>query len=138
MQDSWSLLNHLDAIRTFAERIAYDRDNISDEEWRDLADDFRDISRGEDPKEVLGISNGRGETSAKSLIASDKRASLFAGWLAMACVPEEQGGLGLSLEKAIIKLTDELKEPFGWTEETMRTYASSYIDRRRPVFQLRD
>ncbi len=103
-----------------------------------LSDALYKIAKGEDPKQALNIKPKRGERTSKAYQQKLKNAELMKtlalSWLATATLPKSQGGLGLTIEKAIW----EIDGAFGYTYETLHTYLSKYPELRKVEFNLPD
>lgn len=109
---------------------------INDNDRKFLSDALRDIADGDDANKALGVKAKRGERkSKKSQIRKVTEIHAMA-WIAAAKLPQQDGGLGLSLEEACA-LAGNLKA-FGLTEETLRSYWNRKPKRRRVIYKKED
>jgi hypothetical protein len=103
-----------------------------------LSDALYKIVEGEDPKQVLNIKPKRGERTGKAyqqkLKDGELRKTVALSWIAAATLPENEGGLGLTVEEA----TGRAETMFGYTYETLNTYLSKYDKLRKVIFKLPD
>jgi hypothetical protein len=127
-------------------------DNLSEENKLKLGNALKAISQGVDPAQALDIKLGRGQSKTLLDPLRNRKLQLLLGWFATAmaeasckcaelCVFEgdylcPSSGLGLSIDDAASVLVDSASEPFGWSEETMRLYATRYRNLRTRTFSL--
>ena len=102
------------------------RTELSPEDGNFLSAALLEISDGKDANAALGVKAKRGEhKSIQSQVRAQvrKKIKIFAlGWIKAAKLSEEEGGYGLTLEKALEKLYGKNLKAFDLTEETLRTY----------------
>ena len=105
------------------------------------------ISQGEDAKTALNVKAKRGERVSKlsqdNARISDARKIMAMSWVAVATLPFEDGGLGLSNEEAIGRIGEfstlfEDEKAFGLTEETLLTYWAKNPMLRKIIFKIPD
>lgn len=82
-----------------------------------------DIANGADANKALGVKARRGERKSKKSRDRQVTKKYAMAWIAAARLPEEGGGLGLTLEDACALVSDKgLDGHFHLTEETLRSY----------------
>jgi hypothetical protein len=82
-----------------------------------------DIANGADANKALGVKVRRGERKSKKSRDRQVTKKYAMAWIAAARLPEEGGGLGLTLEDACALVSDKgLDGHFHLTEETLRSY----------------
>jgi hypothetical protein len=103
-----------------------------------LSDALYKIVEGDDPKQTLNIKPKRGERTSKAyqqkLKDGELRKIVALSWIATVTLPENEGGLGLTVEEA----TGRAETIFGYTYETLNTYLSKYDKLRKVIFKLPD
>jgi hypothetical protein len=110
-----------------------------------LADALWAIGRGEDANEVFEVKAARGERKTKANASRADNAKLALSWIAAAIAPEEEGGLGLSLDEAFEKAAEQRDGGFncGLSEESLRSLWQSQPELRsrqvaRPLHSFPD
>ncbi len=111
---------------------------LSKEDRTFLSAALRDIADGEDAAEALDVKAKRGERKSKKSRERKKTMQFALGWIAAARLPEEEGGLGLTLEDACAKLGENGLKAFGLTEETIRSYWNKNPENRSVEFKIED
>jgi hypothetical protein len=96
------------------------------------------IADGGNSDTELGVKAKRGERKGKIIKDTVKVRRLAMGWIAVAKMPEKEGGLGLSLEDACAMIGEWGLQAFGLTEETLRTYWNTAGAYRAADFKLRE
>ncbi len=114
------------------------RSALSTEDRTFLSAALRDIADGEDAAEALDVKAKRGERKSKKSRERKKTMQFALGWIAAARLPEEEGGLGLTLEDACAKLGENGLKAFGLTEETIRSYWNKNTENRSVEFKIED
>ena len=128
------LADQLRSLRKLGTALQSDINNMSFEERKFLGEALINIGNGLDPRVELGVNIGAGQISARNSIIKDKKLRNFGGWLHVAMMPCSDGGLGLTLEAAVAECAGT--GAFNLSEETLRTYASRYIEYRKEIFEL--
>ena len=128
------LADQLRSLRKLGAALQSDISIISLEERKFLGEALINIGNGSDPRVELGVNIGAGQISARNSIIKDKKLRNFGGWLHTAMMPYSDGGLGLTLEVAVAECAET--GVFNLSEETLRTYASRYIEYRKEIFEL--
>ena len=128
------LADQLRSLRKLGTALQSDINNMSFEERKFLGEALINIGNGLDPRVELGVNIGAGQISARNSIIKDKKLRNFGGWLHTAMMPCSDGGLGLTLEVAVAECAET--GVFNLSEETLRTYASRYIEYRKEIFEL--
>ena len=128
------LADQLRSLRKLGAALQSDINNISFEERKFLGEALINIGNGLDARVELGVNIGAGQISARNSIIKDKKLRNFGGWLHVAMMPCSDGGLGLTLEVAVAECAET--GVFNLSEETLRTYASRYIEYRKEIFEL--
>jgi len=128
------LAEQLRSLRKLGAALQSDISIISLEERKFLGEALINIGNGLDPRIELGVNIGAGQISARNSIIKDKKLRNFGGWLHTAMMPCSDGGLGLTLEVAVAECAET--GVFNLSEETLRTYASRYIEYRKEIFEL--
>jgi|TARA_B110000090_G_C13068269_1_gene326220 hypothetical protein len=128
------LADQLRSLRKLGTALQSDINHISLEERKFLGEALINIGNGLDPRVELGVNIGAGQISARNSIIKDKKLRNFGGWLHVAMMPCSDGGLGLTLEAAVAECAGT--GAFNLSEETLRTYASRYIEYRKEIFEL--
>ena len=128
------LADQLRSLRKLGTALQSDINHISLEERKFLGEALINIGNGLDPRVELGVNIGAGQISARNSIIKDKKLRNFGGWLHTAMMPCSDGGLGLTLEVAVAECAET--GVFNLSEETLRTYASRYIEYRKEIFEL--
>ena len=128
------LADQLRSLRKLGAALQSDINNISSEERKFLGEALINIGNGLDARVELGVNIGAGQISARNSIIKDKKLRNFGGWLHTAMMPCSDGGLGLTLEAAVAECAGT--GAFNLSEETLRTYASRYIEYRKEIFEL--
>ena len=128
------LADQLRSLRKLGTALQSDINHISLEERKFLGEALINIGNGLDPRVELGVNIGAGQISARNSIIKDKKLRNFGGWLHTAMKPCSDGGLGLTLEVAVAECAET--GVFNLSEDTLRTYASRYIEYRKEIFEL--
>ena len=128
------LADQLRSLRKLGAALQSDISIISLEERKFLGEALINIGNGLDARVELGVNIGAGQISARNSIIKDKKLRNFGGWLHTAMMPCSDGGLGLTLEVAVAECAET--GVFNLSEETLRTYASRYIEYRKEIFEL--
>ena len=128
------LADQLRSLRKLGAALQSDISIISLEERKFLGEALINIGNGLDPRFELGVNIGAGQISARNSIIKDKKLRIFGGWLHTAMKPYSDGGLGLTLEVAVAECAET--GVFNLSEDTLRTYASRYIEYRKEIFEL--
>ena len=131
---STHLADQLRSLRKLGAALKSDISIISLEERKFLGEALINIGNGSDPRVELGVNVGAGQISSGNSIIKDRKLRNFGGWLHTAMMPYSDGGLGLTLEVAVAECAKT--GVFELSEETLRTYASRYIEHRKEIFEL--
>jgi len=111
---------------------------VNSEDSKFLSTALSEIADGCDANKALGVKAKRGERKSKqSQIRKATRKHAMA-WIAAARLPEEEGGLDLSLEDACALIGEDGLEAFGLTEATLRSYWNKKPSNRSVHFKLED
>ena len=111
---------------------------LADLDRRFIASALAHIADGEDAEAALGVKAKRGEKKGKNARKRKTISEMALAWIAAAKLPEEEGGLGLTLEEARAKIGENGLHAFGLTEETLKTYWAKKKTRKTPNFHLED
>ena len=133
-KEATHLADQLRSLRKLGAALQSNISNISFEERKFLGEALINIGNGLDPHVELGVNIGAGQISARNSIIKDKKLRNFGGWLHTAMKPCSDGGLGLTLEVAVAECAET--GVFNLSEDTLRTYASRYIEYRKEIFEL--
>jgi hypothetical protein len=133
-KEATHLADQLRSLRKLGAALQSNISNISFEERKFLGEALINIGNGLDPRVELGVNIGAGQISARNSIIKDKKLRNFGGWLHTAMKPCSDGGLGLTLEVAVAECAET--GVFNLSEDTLRTYASRYIEYRKEIFEL--
>ena len=87
-------------LRNLAEQIAIGAP-IDEEEKEFLSTALLAIANGEDAEIALDVKAKRGERKSKAMSDSELHRRLALAWIATAKLPENQGGLGLTVKDAV-------------------------------------
>ena len=90
-------LDHLKRIKALAEHLK-NKEALTAEQYNYLANVFEQIGNGEDANKVLGLKYEVGQNETKA--EARQRISFALHWIANAILPEEEEGLGYTLDKA--------------------------------------
>ena len=104
-----------------------------------------DIANGADANKALGVKAKRGERKSKESRNRQVTKKYAMAWIAAARLPEEDGGLGLTLEEACALVSDKtlvsdksLNGHFHLTEETLRSYRNKQPELRQVELNQED
>ena len=109
--------------------------DLADEERLFLSAALNRIADGEDANTELGVKAKRGERKGKLTHDNEKRRVWALHWIAYAKLSVADGGLGLTLEEACAKIGENDLKPFGFTEETLRTYWKRGRSQVGPIYK---
>ena len=134
-----TLLDRHRRLRTIG-RILLQNEQLSDEDREFLGNALVAISNGEDTTAALEIKLKKGQSSYKSQLDRDKRDKEILGWIAAAKAPLSEGGLGLTLDKAmeLLNHSSAKEKPFGLNVDTIRKYWNNRPNQRSIYFELED
>jgi hypothetical protein len=92
------------------------------------------IGKGEDANEILQVKAKRGERKTHEQVFKRDKMRFALLWIAGAIRPEEEDGLGMSLDDAIASAATMRRGEanFGLSEDTLRTYWKSHPEWRSP------
>lgn len=93
------------------------KEPLTKEQFEYLAELFRDIARGRDANEALGLKYKRGQ--GESDLLARQEISLALLWIANARLPENEGGLGLNLDQAFSAAQTEFPK---YSHEVLKKY----------------
>jgi hypothetical protein len=97
------------------------------------------VADGADANKALGIKAKRGERKSKKSRGRRVTKKHAMAWIAAARLPEEEGGLGLTLEQACALVSNEgLNGHFYLTEDTLRSYWNKQPELRQVVLTQED
>jgi len=99
---------------------------------------FTDIADGKDAASALGVKAKRGERKSKKSSQRRLDRKLALAWIAAARLPENDGGLGLTLERACANISSQELNPFGFEYETLRTYWKKSRSKINHTFTMGD
>jgi hypothetical protein len=108
------------------------------EDRKFLSKALNEIADGSDANKAFDVLARRGERKSEDARLRRKRQTFAMAWIAAARLPEEEGGLGLTLESACQNLGWYGPRGFGLSEETLRTYWNKKPLSRRVIFRPED
>lgn len=104
-----------------------------------LSDALSAVADGDDANKALGVKAKRGERKSKKSRSRQVTKKHAMAWIAAARLPEEEGGLGLTLEEACALVSDNgFSGNFYLTEETLRSYWNKQPELRQVEFTQED
>lgn len=96
---------------------------------------LRQIAAGENSEIVLQVKAKRGERKSQAMADAELRRKLALAWMAVAIAPVNEGGLGLSVQKAAAKIKMELSH-LPSEDSLKRTWSDYKRKGGGPVFKL--
>ena len=87
-------------IRNIAKTLS-DDEKLSDLDKEFLINALQNIANGNDAEKELGVKAKKGERKSRHTRVAKINSTLVNGWLATAIAPVNEGGLGLTLKKAV-------------------------------------
>jgi len=100
------------------------------------------ISEGAEPREQLNLKAKRGErtslASHEARTQAQNRKHMVCAWMFIAMQSIQDGGLGMTFEKAAGTIGENQLHTFGLTEETIKSYWSKNPELRIAEFRLKD
>ena len=124
-------------LRRIAQTIESE-ETLDETDRRFLIVALTDIADGKDAASALDVKAKRGERKSKQSSQRRLDRKLALAWIAAARLPENEGGLGLTLDDACAKLSALDPNLFNFTEETLRSYWSKNPVKQKAVFDLED
>ncbi len=107
---------------------------LSEDDREFLSSALMEIASGRDAETVLDVKAKRGERKSEHVRQRKVQLKFFMPWIASAIEPEEQGGFGYTIKKAIAVAKRYFKNlP---SEETLRRYWTDYQRSGSAVFTL--
>ena len=101
-----------------------------------LAEALKKISEGANADTALDVKAKRGERKSKHVHDTKYTLHFFYGWIAVAILPPDEGGLGLSVPEACIKISEITFHQLRLSSKTIRRYWDKYKSEYDPSFTL--
>jgi hypothetical protein len=94
------------------------------------------IGEGGDANGALGVKANRGERKTSEQVAKRWKRRFAMAWIASAISPEEEEGLGMTLQQAIEELakSEPGKFSFGLSEDTLQNYWNNHPEMHSRLF----
>ena len=128
-----SVRNGQARLRKISKNIASDLP-LSKEDKEFLSSALMEIASGENAERALDVKAKKGERKSEQSRQRKVQLKFFMPWIASAIEPEEQGGFGYTIKKAIAVAKRYFKNlP---SEETLRRYWTDYQRSGSAVFTL--
>ena len=87
-------------LRKLAEKITNETP-LDQEDRAFLSSALKDIADGGDAEIALDVKANRGERKSEHVRITKRQLEFFLPWVATATLPEDEGGLGYTIEKAV-------------------------------------